>query len=186
MSRIPASGLVILGALCALLTASGAAGAARGSVPGRSVPGRAVPSAAMGSGTTAYQVPVSAPVRVVRRFEAPAGPYAPGHRGVDLGEAAGGAVLAAGAGVVDFAGPVAGRGVVVLRHPDGVRTEYEPIAPSVREGQAVAAGQRIGVLAGQHPGCAPSCLHWGARRGSTYFDPLRLLMPLGMVRLVPV
>ena len=30
-----------------------------------------------------------------------------------------------------------------------------------------------------------TCLHWGARRGDTYLDPLSLLRPLGPVRLLP-
>jgi murein DD-endopeptidase MepM/ murein hydrolase activator NlpD len=133
-----------------------------------------------------YQLPVAGPMRVVRPFQAPAGPYGAGHRGVDLDSAPGEQVRAAGSGVIAFAGPVAGRGVVVVRHPDGVSTEYEPVEPSVRAGQTVVAGQPVGAVAGQHPGCAHSCLHWGARRGSTYFDPLRLLTPLGLVHLAPL
>jgi murein DD-endopeptidase MepM/ murein hydrolase activator NlpD len=88
--------------------------------------------------------------------------------------------------VVTFAGPVAGRGVVVIAHPDGVRTEYEPVQPQVEVGAAVQGGEPIGRLAGRHPGCAPRrCLHWGARRGDTYLDPMSLLRPLGPVRLLP-
>ena len=75
-----------------------------------------------------YSAPV--PLRVVRAFEQPAGPYGPGHRGVDLAAAAGDAVRAAADGTVTFAGSVAGRGVVVVRHADGVRTEYEPLTVS--------------------------------------------------------
>jgi murein DD-endopeptidase MepM/ murein hydrolase activator NlpD len=130
---------------------------------------------------------VGEPVRIVRRFEAPAGPYAAGHRGVDFATVANEAVRAAGSGVIIFAGSVAGRGVVVMRHPDGLRTEYEPIAATVRVGDSVGAGERIGVISGQHDNCPPDgCLHWGARRGSAYFDPLSLLAPLGVVRLVPL
>lgn len=123
---------------------------------------------------------------MLRRFEPPPTPYAAGHRGVDLGVGRSATVLAAGAGVVTFAGPVAGRGVVVIGHPDGIRTEYEPIAPSVSEGQVVAAGQPIGELRGRHGAWpAATCLHWGARRGETYLDPMLLLRPLGPVRLLP-
>ena len=95
-------------------------------------------------------------------------------------------MLAAGAGVVRFAGRVAGRGVVVLVHPDGISTEYEPVATTVVTGQPVTAGQRIGRVQGRHRGCPPAgCLHWGARRGTGYLDPLSLLGPLGLVRLLP-
>jgi murein DD-endopeptidase MepM/ murein hydrolase activator NlpD len=132
-----------------------------------------------------YAPPVM-PMRVLRGFEAPTSPYGPGHRGVDLGLAQGGLVSAAADGVIGFAGPVAGRGVVVVVHADGISTEYEPVTPVVRAGAGVRRGQPVGRLSGTHPACAPaSCLHWGARRGSAYVDPLSLLRPLGPVRLLP-
>ncbi|MEO6502329.1 MAG: M23 family peptidase, partial [Jatrophihabitantaceae bacterium] len=44
----------------------------------------------------------------------------------------------------------------------------------------------IGVVRGAHRSCAPApCLHWGARRGEAYLDPMSLLRPLGVVRLLP-
>jgi murein DD-endopeptidase MepM/ murein hydrolase activator NlpD len=123
---------------------------------------------------------------VLTPFTPPVEKYGPGHLGVDLAAAAGVSVQAAGAGVVRFAGPVAGHGVVVLVHPDGISTEYEPVAAVVVAGQRVAAGQRIGTVRGAHRSCIPaSCLHWGARRGSAYLDPMSLLRPLGVVRLLP-
>src|SRR5689334_2947117 len=127
-----------------------------------------------------------APLHVVRAFEAPATPFGPGHRGVDLATRTGAAVRAAAAGVVSFAGAVAGRGVVVVQHADGVSTEYEPVIPTVRRGATVRGGQLLGHVHGRHGGCAPgACLHWGARRDGVYFDPLLLLAPLGPVRLLP-
>ncbi len=135
---------------------------------------------------TAVRYAPPAPLRVVRGFEQPAGPYGPGHRGVDLAAASGDPVRAAAVGSVTFAGSVAGRGVVVVQHADGVRTEYEPVRPAVRAGAVVVRGQALGVVAGRHASCAPStCLHWGARRGAVYLDPLTLLRPLGPVRLLP-
>jgi murein DD-endopeptidase MepM/ murein hydrolase activator NlpD len=149
----------------------------------------APPAVAPGAGVTAtgaYRPPV-APFRVIRPFESPPTPYAPGHRGVDLVTHGGQQVLAAGAGSVRFSGPVAGRGVVVIAHPDGVLTEYEPVRPAVAAGALVRLGQVIGHVAGQH-GAWPmgGCLHWGARRDGRYFDPLSLLRALGVVRLVPL
>jgi murein DD-endopeptidase MepM/ murein hydrolase activator NlpD len=129
--------------------------------------------------------PLAAPHPVVRPFEAPASPYGPGHRGVDLGGAAGAPVLAAGAGLVVFAGPVAGRGVVSVDHPNGLRTTYEPVAPAVRAGGRVAAGAVLGHLRPGHPGCRGVCLHWGVRRGEEYLDPLTLVVARGHVRLLP-
>jgi len=133
-----------------------------------------------------YAPPVPAPLHVVRGFEPPSSPYGPGHRGVDLATRPGEVIRAPGAATVQFAGAVAGRGVVVLAHPDTVTTEYEPVRPSVHAGQALARGQPIGRIDGTHGSCAPdACLHWGAKRASAYFDPLSLLHPLGPVRLLP-
>ena len=55
---------------------------------------------------------------------------------MDLGGAPGRPVLAAGDGVVVFAGMVAGRPVVSIDHADGLRTTYEPVAPAVGGGPA--------------------------------------------------
>jgi murein DD-endopeptidase MepM/ murein hydrolase activator NlpD len=132
-----------------------------------------------------YEAPVT-PVRVERRFDPPQRRFGPGHLGVDLETSPGAAVRAAADGVVTFAGPVAGRGVVVVRHADGVSTEYEPLRPAVAREAVVVRGQVLGRVAGAHGTCAPGrCLHWGARRGDEYIDPLLLLVPLGPVRLLP-
>ena len=132
-----------------------------------------------------YSAPV-APVRVLRAFDPPPSPYAAGHRGVDLATRPGASVRAAGDGVVGFAGSVAGRGVVVVRHPDGISTEYEPLQVAVRSGTVVRRGDVLGTVSGRHAPCAPgACLHWGARRDGHYLDPLLLLRPLGPVRLLP-
>jgi len=122
---------------------------------------------------------------VLRPFDPPDHPYGPGHRGVDLGGRDGEPVLAAGAGVVAFAGMVAGTPVVSVDHPNGLRTTYEPVLASVSAGQHVARGQPIGTLQAGHDGCqAAACLHWGVRRGEEYLDPLWLLSP-GHLRLLP-
>lgn len=147
--------------------------------------GSAPPGAHTGAAAGTYRSPVSGALTVLRPFIAPTSPYGPGHRGVDLAAGRGAAITAAGPGTVSFAGSVTGRGVVVILHPDGVRTEYEPVHPLVSAGASVAAGTPIGLLHGRHPGCARSCLHWGARLGAAYFDPLRLLVPLGPVVLLP-
>jgi len=153
--------------------------------PARPV-GPTLPAAAVAPSSPVGYVPPVEPLRVLRGFEPPPSPYGPGHRGVDLAVSPGQAVHTAAAGVVGFVGPVAGRGVVVIVHPDGVSTEYEPLAPAVTAGAAVTAGEVIGRVVGSHDGCPPeACLHWGARRGDSYFDPLTLLRPLGPVRLLP-
>jgi murein DD-endopeptidase MepM/ murein hydrolase activator NlpD len=152
-------------------------------VPGPS-PASAAPDAPAGP-VALWTAPRTGPLTVGRPFEAPSHAYGPGHRGVDLTGAAGDPVLAAGDGVVVFAGMVAGRPVVSIDHPNGLRTTYEPVDPSVGAGQAVARGSPIGTLAAGHPGCpAEACLHWGLRRGESYLDPLALLRP-PRVRLLP-
>ena len=121
---------------------------------------------------------------VLRRFDPPENPYGAGHRGVDLGGWDGEPVLAAGDGVVAFAGMVAGRPVVSVDHPNGLRTTYEPVLATVSPGQRVTRGQPIGTLQAGHAGCvAAACLHWGVRRGDEYLDPLGLLSA-GRVRLL--
>ncbi|MBB1513074.1 peptidoglycan DD-metalloendopeptidase family protein [Tessaracoccus sp. MC1627] len=121
--------------------------------------------------------------RLVRGFDAPASPYAAGHRGVDLAGTAGTAVRAAAAGRVHFSGFVAGRGTVSIDHGNGWRTTYQPVTPGVGEGEVVAAGNRIGTLASGH--CdGESCLHWGLTDGERYLDPL-LYLETAVVRLLP-
>ena len=129
--------------------------------------------------------PVS-PGRVVRRFDPPPRPWLAGHRGVDLSAAPSSVVRAAWAGVVVFAGMVAGRGVVSVAHPGGLRTTYEPVWATVVVGDQVRLGAELGTLSTGHSGCpTAACLHWGLRRGDRYLDPLALL-GLGRVRLLPL
>jgi murein DD-endopeptidase MepM/ murein hydrolase activator NlpD len=164
-----------LGSACAVLLLSGSPDEA----PVHAAPVHAKP-------VSTYSAPLAGQLVVLRGFQPPPTPYAAGHRGVDLATSPGAEVLAAGNGRVRFAGSVAGRGVVVIVHPDGVSTEYEPVRPLVAAGAAVARGQPIGRVLGAHASCSPRrCLHWGARLGSAYFDPLSLLRPLGPVRLLP-
>lgn len=132
-----------------------------------------------------YDWPVAAPHDVTRPFDPPSKPWLPGHRGVDLASADGATVLAAGDGTVAFAGPVAGKPVVSIDH-GGIRTTYEPVVATVSAGDVVVLGQHIGTLVAGHPECAvAACLHWGAKRGEKYVDPLSLLRPR-RVRLLPL
>ncbi|OBA75818.1 peptidase M23 [Mycobacterium sp. 1554424.7] len=119
-----------------------------------------------------------------RGFDAPSPDWKPGHRGVDLPGSPGQPVYAAGPATVVFSGVLAGRPVVSLAHPGGLRTSYEPVRAVVRAGQAVTAETVIGSLEAGHAGCRASeangaCLHWGAMWGpasrAEYVDPLGLL-----------
>jgi murein DD-endopeptidase MepM/ murein hydrolase activator NlpD len=147
------------------------------------------------AGARGYVAPVAGvdpPSGVVRPFEAPEHEWGAGHRGVDLVAPEGSGVRSPGPGVVTFAGQVARRGVVVVTHPDGLRTSLEPVAASVPVGTAVAAGSPIGMVessradgGGTTPNhCEPrSCVHWGVRRAERYLDPLSLLTPQPIVLL---
>jgi murein DD-endopeptidase MepM/ murein hydrolase activator NlpD len=153
------------------------------------LPMLALPAGSTGAATATADVwgwPLPAPHHVERGFDPPAQPWLPGHRGVDLAGDEGESVLAAGSGVVAFAGQVAHLPVVSIRHPDGLLTTYEPVRTHLHAGDPVTIGERIGHLdaAGSH--CAPGvCLHWGLRRGVDYLDPLALLH-LNPVRLLPL
>lgn len=128
--------------------------------------------------------------QIVGEFDAPAPNWQRGHRGVDLAATTGQLVYSAGPGTVVFAGELAGRPLVSIAHPGGLRTSYEPVQPVVRPGQAVQRGTAIGHLAAGHPGCpAAACLHWGAMWGpasrADYVNPLGLLSSTP-IRLKPV
>jgi murein DD-endopeptidase MepM/ murein hydrolase activator NlpD len=147
----------------------------------------AIPAAA---DAVRLQWPLRPAPAVVRGFDAPSPNWNSGHRGVDLAGRPGQPVYAAGGATVVFAGLLAGRPVVSLAHPGGLRTSYEPVRAVVRVGQQVTAQTVIGELVAGHPGCrAAACVHWGAMwgpaSGADYVDPLGLLMSTP-VRLKPL
>ncbi|MFC4494082.1 murein hydrolase activator EnvC family protein [Streptomyces ovatisporus] len=118
---------------------------------------------------------------VKRAWEPPPSPWASGHRGVDLAAGRGRPVRSVGDGRVSFSGTVAGRGVLSIElsgtGDPPVRTTYEPVRASVREGEKVRAGQVVATVAENASHCHDGCLHWGARRDERYLDPLSLLPP---------
>jgi murein DD-endopeptidase MepM/ murein hydrolase activator NlpD len=132
------------------------------------------------------------PVRgeVIRFFEAPETPYGSGHRGIDIASPFGTSFVAAQEGVVAFAGWVAGDLFISIDHPDGVRTTYSWLsAIGVKKGDAVARGQVIGNTGHGHPEVSTPHLHFGARIGKTYIDPMTLLEPgrvVGLIHLAPL
>lgn len=133
-----------------------------------------------------YGWPLRPRPSVVRAFDNPEHDWLAGHRGIDLAGVAGQPVLSAGAGVVVYAGVVAGKPVVSVDHPGGLRTTYEPVTASVVLGRRVSRGSVLGTLEVGHAECpAAICLHWGLRRGREYLDPLGLIHPVPL-RLKPV
>ena len=125
---------------------------------------------------TTYRPPIAAPV--VDGFRLPDGPYGPGNRGLEYATSPGTPVRAIGAGLVVWAGPVAGNTAVTILHPDGLRSSYSYLAEArVKAGERVTAGAVVGI-AGER-------LHLGVRANGAYLDPATLFTTTG-VRLVPL
>ena len=128
--------------------------------------------------------PLSPRPAIVRGFEPPPKPWLPGHRGLDLAGSPGQPVLSATAGTITYAGPLAGRGVVVVTNGP-FRTTYEPVIPTTHRGATVTPGTQLGTLSTAGTHCPPHpCLHWGLLNSTTYLNPLSLL-PTRPIRLLP-
>jgi murein DD-endopeptidase MepM/ murein hydrolase activator NlpD len=155
-------------------------------IPALAAPTQAGP--APGPAYGSYAWPVRGPV--LRGFDPPDTPYGSGHRGIDIGAPLGTTVVAAQSGTVAFAGSVAGGLFVSIDHPDGVRTTYSWLSDvSVRRGATLERGEPIGRSGVGHPGSGPPHLHFGARIGSVYIDPMLLLEGgslVGLVHLAPL
>ncbi len=132
--------------------------------------------------------------RVVHPFEKPAQRWSAGHRGVDLRVPENDRrVYAPAAGKVVFSGTVVNRKVLVIAHPDGRRSTFEPMDEALPVGTTVAAGEVIGTVAVTAGGtserpyrrCITVCLYWGVRQGGArgdgsgkdaeYINPMSLL-----------
>ena len=125
------------------------------------------------------------PVRgqVLTAFRNGADPYAAGqHRGIDVAAPVGTAVVAAVGGTVRHAGVAGDSGLTVSVRAGEYDVSYLHLsALSVRKGQTVAAGARLGAVgtSGRRSVAAPH-LHFGVRRAGqahAYLDPLDFLAP---------
>ncbi len=142
-----------------------------------------------------YRSPTAASrPRVIRSFEKPAQRWSAGHRGVDLAVPEHDRrVYAPAPGKVVFSGTVVNRKVLVIAHPDGRRSAFEPMDEALPVGTTVAAGEVIGTVAVTAGGnserlyrrCSTACLYWGVRQGGArgdgsgkdaeYINPMSLL-----------
>jgi murein DD-endopeptidase MepM/ murein hydrolase activator NlpD len=98
------------------------------------------------------------------------------HLGTDFAGTVGAPVRAAGRGVVALVADfyLAGR-AIYIDHGAGLVTAYFHLSRSdVRQGQTVAAGQRIGAVGRSGRVTGPH-LHWVARYGAISVDPMSLL-----------
>jgi murein DD-endopeptidase MepM/ murein hydrolase activator NlpD len=127
------------------------------------------------------RMPLAGPI--VRGFDATAGTYGPGHRGVDIGGRVGQAVRAPAGGRVRFAGPVAGVTWVSLLVAPGVTVTVGPLLEvEVTTGQRVRALAPVGTLGPGHG----KTLHLGLRVDGVYVDPLPYLLDRPRPRLAPL
>ena len=114
-----------------LLAALLAAGARRAAAPAAAPvavaehPSSWAPGAPRSPRVPRLWMPVTGPL--VRGFDARAGPYGPGHRGIDIAAPVGELVRAPTAGRVVFAGPVAGVNWVTLMAAPGVLVTLGPL-----------------------------------------------------------
>ena len=136
---------------------------------------------------------------VVRGFDARAGPYGPGHRGIDISAPVGATVRAPAAGRVEFAGPVAGTIWVSLLVAPGVRVTLGPLldpvtadrvpsrAPLGRVGPGHRAGSADGAGSTEGAGSGFGArLHLSVRVDGVYVDPLAYLIDRPRARLAPL
>lgn len=138
---------------------------------------------------------------IVRGFDARAGPYGPGHRGIDIAASPGESVRAPATGRVEFSGPVAGTNWVTLLVAPGVLVTLGPLLdPAVTAGQVrrrapvgrVGPGHtlppagRAGPPVGQAGSGGEATLHLGVRVNGVYVDPLLYLVDRPRPRLAPL
>lgn len=126
------------------------------------------------SASTRWLPPLDPPLHISGPYRAPPGPYASGHRGIDLPAKPGAIVIAPVAGNVNFAGTVVDRGVVSVRVDADTVLSIEPVDPGSlpNVGDSVERGQVLGTsAAGGH--CAEECIHLGVRVDGEYVNPGR-------------
>jgi murein DD-endopeptidase MepM/ murein hydrolase activator NlpD len=132
--------------------------------PGRPT-GQVAGALAGEAGSRSYRPPTTG--AVLDPFRPPPSPWLPGNRGIEYATEPGSALVAIGPGVVAFAGPVAGRLVISIEHPDGLRSALTGVRTIEVEVGAV-------VLAGEPIASALDRVHLGVRRGDAYLDPASL------------
>jgi septal ring factor EnvC (AmiA/AmiB activator) len=150
-------------------------------------------------------MPVTGPL--VRGFDARAGPYGPGHRGIDIAAPVGELVRAPTAGRVVFTGPVAGVNWVTLMAAPGVLVTLGPLLDPAVTATRVRSKDPVGRVGPGHAAtraapAAPAApadpvrrgeagewaatLHLSVRVDGVYVDPLAYLVDRPRPRLVPL
>jgi septal ring factor EnvC (AmiA/AmiB activator) len=133
---------------------------------------------------------------VVRGFDARAGPYGPGHRGIDIAAPVGEPVRSPATGRVAFAGPVAGTNWVSLLVAPGVLVTLGPLlddpVPAAAQVRSRMPVGRVGpghALPAVGRGASfrgGATLHLSVRADGVYVDPLAYLIDRPRPRLAPL
>lgn len=111
------------------------------------------------------------PARIVKAYSPPPKPWLAGHRGVDLAATTGTALFAPADGVISFAGKVAGKSVVSIRHGELTST-FEPAVTKLTVGVGVKKGQKFGHVEGGSDHCGKRCVQWGLKKKNrVYVNP---------------
>ena len=140
-------------------------------------------AAAVAPAVAAAAAPVADPVR---GFDARAGPYGPGHRGIDIEAPVGELVRAPAAGRVVFAGPVAGATWVTLMAAPGVLVTLGPLLDPALTAARVRSRAPVGRVGPGHPVGSGATLHLSVRVDGVYVDPLGYLVDRPRARLAPL
>lgn len=146
-------------------------------VPTGSSASRAQPAQVSGIGGIVHMPPVPGPV--IDGYRPPPEPWLSGNRGLEYDTEPGEPVMASAAGVVTFAGAVAGSFHVTIAHDDRLRTTLAFVAePLVAVGDRVRGGDVVAI--------AGDSVHFTARVDGEYIDPILLFAPhRWVVRLIP-
>lgn len=169
---MPASTRLLFGILLALALTLGASGTT------------AVSAAARSDEEPRWPWPVDGAREVVEPFRAPAHAFGAGHRGIDLAAPPGAVVRAPADGLVAFRGVVVDRPLLTIAHAGGLVTTFEPLQSTLQPGDAVSAGDEIGLVAtGGH--AAAGALHLGVRLDGEYINPMLLFGKVPRAVLLP-
>jgi murein DD-endopeptidase MepM/ murein hydrolase activator NlpD len=127
---------------------------------------------------------------LVRGFDARAGPYGPGHRGIDVAAPVGALVRAPAAGSIVFAGQVAGTNRVSILVAPGVLVTLGPLLDRPVTAGRVRSRVPVGRVGPGHlaapPGQGATTLHLSLRVDGEYVDPLAYLVDRPRPRLAPL
>jgi murein DD-endopeptidase MepM/ murein hydrolase activator NlpD len=129
-------------------------------------------------------------IHLLNPYRQPNSDYSAGHRGVDYRVAIGQQIFAPADGTIAFAGQVANRKLLTIRHSGELVSELEPACALSPVGTVVRIGQPIATICNDLPGyvwhCPDTCVHFSLRSNGKYLSPLALIGGLSPSRLLPL